>query len=179
MQFNTAQLEEPSRFMRTANSPRPIYAAVLVLALAVAGAGWLAMERAASRGTVILKAMHALAQGPVRSSFRLADWTPFRWERVVVFGPYTAAEQIEAALGPGTSFPRGSAISRSDSVSLLVFLEGGRVVGWADVPRSELDWADVANPSGWTREAAIFAIQVGPDGWRRVGQQVESPATAD
>jgi hypothetical protein len=74
-----------------------------------------------------------------------------------VFGPYSTQAEVDKALGFGWPGFRHTTIRSSDSVCLVVFVQGNKVVGWYEQPRTiELAW--LANGQGYRRSEAKFAI---------------------
>jgi hypothetical protein len=74
-----------------------------------------------------------------------------------VFDCYTSQSTVENAL----SFPwpdyRKTSIESSDSVCLVVFVQGSDVVYWFEQPR-RIELGGLANGSGYSRSEAKFQI---------------------
>jgi hypothetical protein len=91
------------------------------------------------------------------ASFDFAASTPFEWERMYVFGPYTPRETVEKALGFAWPDFRHTSIRSSKGDCLVVFVKDGRVVYWYEQPRTiELGW--LANEKGYDRAEAVFIV---------------------
>ena len=90
------------------------------------------------------------------TQLRMSDLTDFAWEEFYVFAPYTSQEQVDRALGFEWSDPSG--ISVKDTITLLVFVDDGEVVGWVAPLRSEADFASLSGGSPWTPETAQFRV---------------------
>lgn len=63
--------------------------------------------------------------------FLMRDITPFEWDRMYVFQPYTTSAEINRRLGFEWSGAKSSGIEMFDSIKLLVFVKDKEVV--ADV----------------------------------------------
>ena len=94
--------------------------------------------------------------GASGTQLRMSDVTDFAWEELYVFPPYTSQEQIDRALGFEWSDPSG--ISLKDTITLLVFVDDGEVVGWVAPLRSEADFASLSEGSPWTPETALYRV---------------------
>jgi hypothetical protein len=81
------------------------------------------------------------------------------WDRLFIFGPYTAESDVHAGLGYQWIDFSKSDINISDGITLLVFIENGKVTTWFNHPRSGGDFADASKPGGYARSEAIFAIE--------------------
>ena len=62
---------------------------------------------------------------------------PFPWDRMCVLGPYSGPHHARALLGFDWAVDEESSIGGLDTISLLVFVEGQRVVAHAEHPRSQ------------------------------------------
>ncbi len=87
----------------------------------------------------------------------LASITPFTWERVYIFGPYTPTEQIVATVGTRWLGIRETNISSHDGIVLFVFVNKSRVVQQIDYPRSP-DFVDAVRESGYSILEAVFVM---------------------
>jgi hypothetical protein len=110
----------------------------------------------------------ALADQVQRGPGAIVDFTeitPFAWDRVYVFEPYTGPKDIEASLGFRWEGVKDTTIEWSESVNLVVFVFDGRVVHWFEQPRNRGELLGLANSGGYTRNEARFAVcLVGRDG---------------
>ncbi|HEY0707873.1 MAG TPA: hypothetical protein VGG33_13805 [Polyangia bacterium] len=96
---------------------------------------------------------------------KMADATPFPWERLHVFGPYTTAETVENELG--FSWWRSNAIESNDHFALLVFVRGGKVVRFVIHPRGNGDLAACNRRGGFSPADATFRCQKDAQGVAR------------
>ena len=88
------------------------------------------------------------------------------WQRVYIFGPYTPAEQISAALGFSWSGSAAEVIRSSDSVNLLLFVSDQSVVMSVLHPRNHGDFVPDSVGRNFARDDAEFAIVRRPeDNW--------------
>lgn len=87
--------------------------------------------------------------------------TNFEWDHLYVFPPYTSMESIQSV--PGFQWiglhEYKTGIEMSDSINLLVFIKGGRVVDYIDFPRGQGDFAEVSKSDGFTPKEAVFDIE--------------------
>jgi hypothetical protein len=113
------------------------------------------------------------------AGIRLSGLTPRSWEHVHVFGPYTTPAQISTALGFAYSDKPVETIRSSDSVNLLLFVSGQRVVLSVLHPRNQGDFYPHATGHSFTPEDGIFSVERRQqDSWvllRPVSSQPKSP----
>jgi hypothetical protein len=87
------------------------------------------------------------------------------WDRVCVLGPYTGDLAAQETLGFAWPVESRSSIKLSDSISLLLFVQGQRVVHAAEHPRNQGDFSRLSGrcfPPGQAR----FVIRPGrTDDW--------------
>lgn len=106
---------------------------------------------------------------------RLADVTPFSWERLHVYPPYTPSEQVEEELG--FRWRGADRIEMLDRFTLLVFVANDRVVAFVEHPRRQGDFAELHTKSGYRPNEAEFVVATTHDGWavmRRASNDVPS-----
>lgn len=109
-----------------------------------------------------------------------SEMTPFAWDKVYFFGPYTSRAQIEQAIGFSWPGADDSAIQGSKGSSLIVFVKDGRVVESFDQSRGLGDFSGIETPNGLTPDQARFIIERrAPDGWEfmRLANADGSPVT--
>lgn len=81
--------------------------------------------------------------------------TPFEWEKLFLFSPYSTAEQIFKTLGFSDDIK--SFISYDDGIILFVFVKGNKVVQYLDYPRNP-DFYSVVRESGYSPSEAVFVL---------------------
>ena len=93
------------------------------------------------------------------ATLRLEALTPFGWDRVYIFPPYTTPEGVRKSLG--FDWPKASAIGidSRDDINLLVFVKDGRVVQYVAYPRVHGDFHQLGDPSGYSPEEAVFVVE--------------------
>jgi hypothetical protein len=102
-----------------------VVAAGVLAALAAAGV----FGGTGNAGNVGANLVHAVGGWKKRTTVvDLAQLTPFPWTRVFVFGRWTSADEIDAALGQRWRVGEVEAPAASHARGLLVFLDGRRVV---------------------------------------------------
>lgn len=84
--------------------------------------------------------------------------TPFLWDKLYVFGPYTLPEKIDQVLGKYWIGSRFTEIISSDQISLLVFTKNGQVVQFLEFPRSQGDFSPLTNDKGYPIKDALFVV---------------------
>ncbi|QQZ09989.1 hypothetical protein [Heyndrickxia vini] len=84
----------------------------------------------------------------------LNSLTDFTWDKAFIFPPYTVQESINKQLG--TKFKDPSNIDKRDDIYLLVFLQKGKVVQYAEINRQHVDFS--LNNEYLTPEDAIVKI---------------------
>jgi hypothetical protein len=108
------------------------------------------------------------------SSFDFAADPGFAWDRMYVFDCYSDRASVEKALGfPWPDFSK-TTVASSDGVVLVVFGQGGKVVGWYEQPR-HIELGGLANDKGYGRSEAVFDIDRSTG---RVKLKPRAPATA-
>lgn len=88
----------------------------------------------------------------------LADVTSFAWDEVFVFGPYTALERINEALGESFGAASMAQIHERDDIVVLVFRRGGKVLVKAPFARSDGDFAASSRLEPIANTAARFEL---------------------
>jgi hypothetical protein len=92
------------------------------------------------------------------TQINLADLTDFAWDNLYIFAPYTTPEQINAALGFTWPEAASADITLHDDITLLIFVQNGRIVDHVEFPRAQGDFAAAAAAQPYTPERAIFDI---------------------
>ena len=95
--------------------------------------------------------------------FWLDGFTPFAWDNLYVFRPYTPVKIAARRVGATDRDLSGTAIELSDAISLLVFVKDGRIVKCMDFPRKYGDFSSVATDTGISRSSRVLG-HVSPDG---------------
>lgn len=103
----------------------------------------------------------------------LTSLATFSWDRLFVFPPYTAPSHIEKELG--ASWSESGRIEKLDTFTLLVFVNGGRVVRFVEQPREGSDFADCYRPGGFRPAGAVFRCAKDTEGWRQCKPGVDAP----
>jgi hypothetical protein len=83
---------------------------------------------------------------------------PSDWEQVFFFHPYTPHESVHQALGFHWDEVERTSIEGNKGVVLVVFVRGGRVVGWFEHPRNRGDLIELATGKGFLRGQARFRL---------------------
>jgi hypothetical protein len=85
----------------------------------------------------------------------ISSITPFEWEKLYLFSPYSSAENIFKTLGFTDEIR--SYIATDDGIILFVFVKDNKVVQYMDFPRNP-DFNSVVNDSGYNQVDAIFVL---------------------
>jgi hypothetical protein len=114
----------------------------------------------------------AVRQGP-GTEVRLADLTPFSWQRVYLFGPYTPLAILRDSLGLRTASDAaqlGRGIESRDDVTLLVFrFEHGPPASMV-LPRDPADFGPELVGRSYQPGEAVFLVRRPPAGsWGALG----------
>jgi len=91
------------------------------------------------------------------ASFDFAAESPFAWDRLYIFAPYSPRASVEKSLGFAWPDYRQTSIESSDSVCLVIFVKDSQVVHWFEQPRF-VDLCDLASKKGYGRSEATFEI---------------------
>jgi hypothetical protein len=97
---------------------------------------------------------------------RLADYTPFEWDRVFIYIAYWSEEQVQSDVGSSLWFPsRAYESGVTEGDWLLVFVRGTDVL--ATVRNRPLSVGFDVNPGApITRDDAVFSVgKPNKDGW--------------
>ncbi len=86
----------------------------------------------------------------------LSALTPFLWERVFFFCPYTSSEQIGNALGRQWTWASLTGIETSEGFFLIVFIRSNRVVQHCMFPRNKGDFDIPAGQASMAVDNAVF-----------------------
>ena len=83
--------------------------------------------------------------------------TPFNWEKLYLFGPYSTTERINKVTGLTSAEDIKTNISDDDGIVLFVFVSKNKVVQYMDYHRiPDFDSSD--RESGYNRSEAIFVL---------------------
>lgn len=96
---------------------------------------------------------------------RVAELTPFVWDRLHVFEPYTPPGVIRQELGFPWATAKSIGLESDERHALLVFVRDRRVVAFVMHPRNRGDFAGLHLVDGYTSENAVFAVGQKQDGW--------------
>ncbi|MGK0291049.1 MAG: hypothetical protein ACI86H_002516 [bacterium] len=91
-------------------------------------------------------------------TFKLKKLTNFQWERVFIFAPYTSQTAINRTIGYQwlELKEEKTNIHQSDEISLLVFLNQGKVTKYIEHTRSKGDFSRLGKKGGYLVKDAIF-----------------------
>jgi len=83
---------------------------------------------------------------------------PFAWQRLFVFPPYTAREDIYSSLGFHWDGVEQLSIEDRDSNTLLVFVQDRTVTRYLEHPRVQGDFSMLQAGHGYTPDEAYFEV---------------------
>ncbi|MFP4978538.1 hypothetical protein ACE6ED_24225 [Paenibacillus sp. CN-4] len=142
-------------------------AALLALISVLAYADYRSVRIGNESGPVLYRRLlGALSEGPV---LRMRDITPFEWDHLYVFQPYTTRGQMEQKVGRRWTTSRSFAAYVAERLRLgndplkdatqqkLVFVKQGIVVAEVTLDRTESDFVPALEPL--TPETAAFVVE--------------------
>lgn len=89
--------------------------------------------------TKLEESIHSIVKEEKKDVIDINSLTEFTWDKAFIFYPYTQQETINEQLG--VYFRDRSNIDRRDDIYLVVFLNDGKVVHYAEIKRqSEFYW---------------------------------------
>jgi len=88
----------------------------------------------------------------------LADLTPFSWDELYIFKPYTPLSDIEESLGFVWKEANKTFINQEDGFNLLVFIEKKDVIHYTKWPRSKGDFSKIEK-SKYLYDSAKFILK--------------------
>lgn len=91
-----------------------------------------------------------------REFVNIAALTPFRWDTVYVFPPYSSSEMIQKALGGSWWFVNWCEIQKSEGHFLIVFTRNHRVVQHCMYERRYGDFVGMSYTSAISIHNAVF-----------------------
>ncbi|UOQ48761.1 hypothetical protein MUN88_00955 [Gracilibacillus caseinilyticus] len=86
---------------------------------------------------------YSIVEDKNESVIRLSSLTTFDWEKAFLFSPYSPQEMIEEQLD--VDFKDPSDLDMRDDIYLLVFLNKGKVVQYAEIERQDADFSIEGN----------------------------------
>jgi len=117
-----------------------------------------------ARSSSVSRSFAAQVQRGPGTVIDFAQVAPFSWDRLYIFGPYTAPKHVDTCLGFHWPEYWRTSIRDSKRVNLVVFVRGGEVVHWFEFPRESGELGYLNNPTGYARGEARFRVQrYGPD----------------
>ena len=122
----------------------------LVLSLAACGGS--------GEDTTIPGALQQALRGEPGAEIVMADVVPGDWTRMLIFGPYTPPDTIDASLGFHWDGASGTHIDMLDAFTLIVFADEDRVMAWSMVSRAIAEWSNDALARSWSRAEARFRV---------------------
>jgi hypothetical protein len=98
--------------------------------------------------------------------------TPFAWDKLYIFTPYTSEAEIKKCLG-FNSEEVGDRGVQSDSINLMVFVKDGKAIEHLEYPRSKGDFVEIKNCQNFTPETALFTVKTDKSGYSRLLPQAK------
>jgi hypothetical protein len=145
-----------------ARAARAILAVVVLFAAGCVRDAESAIE---ARGAAVSYVLAEQVERGPGTSVNLADLSPFRWDRMYLFGPRTPASTVRDSVRvawPGAAGVVGSATP--DSVNLLVFVGGGQVLAVTAHPRRRGDFVPARVGRGYAPAEALFVVDSASEG---------------
>ncbi|TYS86421.1 hypothetical protein FZC88_18365 [Rossellomorea aquimaris] len=85
------------------------------------------------------KAIYSMVKDQDNKVIKVTPLTDFKWDKAYLFQPYTPQEHIEKQMG--VEFEDPSNIRSRDDIYLIVFLNEGNVVQYAEITRQKTDFS--------------------------------------
>ncbi|MGE6755451.1 hypothetical protein ACQKFO_18710 [Rossellomorea sp. NPDC071047] len=85
------------------------------------------------------KTMYSIVKDQHTKEINIKPLTDFKWDKAYLFEPYTPQEHIEKRMG--AEFEDPSNIRSRDDIYLIVFLNDGNVVQYAEISRQKTDFS--------------------------------------
>lgn len=100
----------------------------------------------------------------------LVDHAEFAWDRVCIFGPYTADAEVNRISGVPGAATRAFDIRQNDGIDALLFISGRQVIASVAHPRRGADFGPELVGRCYSREEAVFSVRVPPpNSWGELG----------
>jgi hypothetical protein len=97
------------------------------------------------------------------TTFDLGAASPFKWDRMFVFGPYTNQQAVDKALGfHWDGFV--TSLESADSFDLVVFVTSGKVTHWFEEARGPVELDRIGGGIPYDSSHAVFKIVRDSDG---------------
>lgn len=109
-----------------------------------------------------------VAQGK-GTQLTLAEHTPFQWNKVCIFGPYSADKLIEKTTGVAGSASLAHDIRSSDMIDVLMFIDEGRITNSIAHSRGHGDFGPELVGKCYSRAQAVFLVRRPPQSWGNIG----------
>jgi hypothetical protein len=93
--------------------------------------------------------------------------TPFAWDKLYVFTPYTSGAEIKKCLGFNWEEVGENGV-QSDSINLMVFVKDSKAIEHLEYPRPKGDFAEIKNCQNFTPETAVFTVKIDKSGYSRL-----------
>ncbi|MGG2028013.1 hypothetical protein AB1282_20135 [Gottfriedia sp. S16(2024)] len=85
------------------------------------------------------ESIHSVVENKSKSEIDISSLAKFTWEKAFIFLPYTTQESIDKQLE--VHFKDLSNIDMRDDIYLLVFLNEGKVIQYAEINRQQSDFS--------------------------------------
>ncbi|OAT81921.1 hypothetical protein A6P54_10435 [Bacillus sp. MKU004] len=85
------------------------------------------------------ESIFSIVEDENNSEISVGALTDFEWDQAFLFEPYTPEEQMEKELG--VEFEDPSNLRSRDDIYLLVFMDDGKVIQYAEVDRQGSDFS--------------------------------------
>jgi hypothetical protein len=85
------------------------------------------------------ESIHSVVENKSKNEIDISSMAKFTWDKAFIFPPYTTQESIDEQLD--VHFKDPSNIDMGDDIYLLVFLNEGKVVQYANIKRQQSDFS--------------------------------------
>lgn len=91
-------------------------------------------------------------------TIQIAKLTPFHWDSLYIFKPYTSMDSVHSVLGYKWEGFNNTTIDRTDGINLLLFTENDSVINYIRWPRNKGDFLRVQSIC-FTPMSGVFSIE--------------------
>ena len=98
----------------------------------------------------------------------LSSIAPFEWDTVFFFQPYTARSRIEQSIGSPWAEYDKSGIGCSDTFTLILFMNKGKVAAWCRNPRNNGECTTLYGTNGYSKTDTFVIEYSGQAKWPNI-----------
>jgi hypothetical protein len=120
-------------------------------------------------GTVNSTIAASVEKGP-GTRLILAEQTPYAWDKLCIFGPYTPDEKVDSVTGVQGAAGQAHGIRANDGINVLMFISQGGLAASVAHPRDQGDFGPEVVGKCYSKQQARFLVRIPPSGsWGNIG----------